>query len=156
MTQVSSEQAAAVAEMIDVLGIKVGDAVKKTKGDYVFHGEVRSVFRKISGVIRYVIENDAGVCMIMNHSQLEADTSTERDALKEAVREQVPSWKTVDAETPSSGKAFLLVRREGVIFTAMATALRWIPISPSGAEMPSMMMRGDDEWRELALSEFAI
>ena len=49
---------------------KIGDQVEKTSGDYRFRGEVVSVFRKISGVERCVVENTDGMLFIFNERQL--------------------------------------------------------------------------------------
>ena len=40
---------------------KVGDKVRKTGGDYTFEGIVVAAFKKLSGVDRYVVEDDRGV-----------------------------------------------------------------------------------------------
>lgn len=49
---------------------KVGDTVVKNSGDYRFLGIVVSVFTKLSGVVRYVVENDDGVLFIFNEGQV--------------------------------------------------------------------------------------
>lgn len=54
-------------------GFEVGDVVVKRGGDYTFRGVVVSCFRKRSGSPRLCIENEDGVVMIMNASQLEFD-----------------------------------------------------------------------------------
>lgn len=48
----------------------VGDRVIKTGGDYVFQGYIVSVFRKVKGQIRYVVENDDGILHIFSPTQL--------------------------------------------------------------------------------------
>jgi putative ribosome biogenesis GTPase RsgA len=48
----------------------VGDWVEKTDGDYTYRGEVVAVFRKRSGLIRYVVENTDGLLFIFNGGQL--------------------------------------------------------------------------------------
>lgn len=48
----------------------VGKFVVKDSGDYLFAGEIRSVFTKKSGAVRYVVEDVRGVCMIMNARQI--------------------------------------------------------------------------------------
>jgi hypothetical protein len=48
----------------------VGDRVIKDSGDYVFEGVIVAVFTKRSGMTRYVVEDDRGVCMIMNEKQI--------------------------------------------------------------------------------------
>ena len=50
-----------------------GDMVVKRDGDYVFRGMIVGMFRKRSGAPRYNVENEDGVVMIMNHTQLEFD-----------------------------------------------------------------------------------
>jgi hypothetical protein len=50
--------------------LKVGDLVIKTKGDYSFRGEIVAKFKKRSGAVRFVIEDDRGLLLIMNILQL--------------------------------------------------------------------------------------
>lgn len=52
--------------------LRVGDRVIKDSGDYVFEGEVRSVFTKRSGVARIAVEDDRGLLLILNEKQVEA------------------------------------------------------------------------------------
>jgi hypothetical protein len=49
----------------------VGARVKKSSGDYTFEGEVRAIVCKRSGEVRYVVEDDRGLLMIMSAKQLE-------------------------------------------------------------------------------------
>lgn len=49
----------------------VGDKVKKVGGDYVYDGVVVASFRKLSGVIRLVVEDDRGMLFIFNENNLE-------------------------------------------------------------------------------------
>ncbi len=51
--------------------LPIGARVRKTQGDYVFEGEIRSVFTKRSGVIRVVVEDSRGLLLIMNEKQVE-------------------------------------------------------------------------------------
>lgn len=48
----------------------VGDMVSKVGGDYRFDGTVVSVFDKISGLPRYVVEDDRGILHIYNEKNL--------------------------------------------------------------------------------------
>lgn len=48
----------------------VGDVVVKTTGDYTYKGVVVASFRKRSGVVRVVVEDDRGILMIYNQRQL--------------------------------------------------------------------------------------
>ena len=50
-----------------------GDFVRKVGGDYRFDGTVVSVFRKLSGKTRYVVEDDRGVLHIYSKKNLEKD-----------------------------------------------------------------------------------
>jgi hypothetical protein len=50
---------------------KVGDLVIKSGGDYTFTGVVVSVFSKLSGVTRVVVENPDGIVHIFNAKQLQ-------------------------------------------------------------------------------------
>lgn len=49
----------------------VGDKVEKSGGDYFFAGHVVAVFPKLSGVLRYVVEDERGLLFIFNERQLE-------------------------------------------------------------------------------------
>ena len=51
--------------------VNVGSKVTKSGGDYIFEGIIVAKFPKISGVIRYVVENDDGVLHIFSEKQLE-------------------------------------------------------------------------------------
>ena len=46
--------------------ISLYSRVIKDGGDYTFEGEVRCIFTKRSGAIRYVVENDAGIVHIFS------------------------------------------------------------------------------------------
>ena len=50
---------------------EIGDRVAKLSGDYRYRGVVVSIFRKRSGVVRYVVENDDGMLFIFNEGQLQ-------------------------------------------------------------------------------------
>jgi hypothetical protein len=50
--------------------IAVGDKVSKKGGDYRFDGIVVAVFAKLSGVERYVVEDDRGVLHIYGPTNL--------------------------------------------------------------------------------------
>jgi hypothetical protein len=52
--------------------LKVGDRATKVDGDYRFVGEVRAVFTKCNGVIRYVIENDDGILHIFSAATIQS------------------------------------------------------------------------------------
>lgn len=47
-----------------------GDLVQKLSGDYRFQGRVVSAFRKLSGEVRYVVENADGMLFLFNEGQL--------------------------------------------------------------------------------------
>ena len=49
----------------------VGDSVMRIGSDYEFVGTVASVFKKLSGKVRYVVEDDRGVLFIMRRENLE-------------------------------------------------------------------------------------
>lgn len=51
--------------------LKVGDKVSKKGGDYRFDGVVVASFVKLSGVRRYVVEDDRGVLHIYGPQNLE-------------------------------------------------------------------------------------
>jgi len=50
---------------------KRGDKVIKKEGDYTFTGTVVVSFFKFSGQLRYVVEDDRGLLLIMSPKQLE-------------------------------------------------------------------------------------
>jgi protein gp37 len=47
-----------------------GDRVSKVGGDYRFDGEIRGVVTKLSGALRYVVEDDRGVLHVFSAKQL--------------------------------------------------------------------------------------
>jgi len=49
---------------------KVGDLVSKAGGDYRFDGTVIGVFTKLSGLVRYAVEDDRGVIHIYSAKNL--------------------------------------------------------------------------------------
>jgi len=49
---------------------KIGDKIQKRTGDYKFDGEIICEFTKKDGAIRYVVEDDRGLCLIMNEKQI--------------------------------------------------------------------------------------
>ena len=49
---------------------KVGDNVKKVGGDYTFEGIVVAAFHKLSGVERFVVEDDRGVLHVYSAKNL--------------------------------------------------------------------------------------
>ena len=49
---------------------KVGDKVEKVGGDYIFVGVVVSVFQKLSGAVRLVVEDDRGVLHVYSEKNL--------------------------------------------------------------------------------------
>lgn len=51
--------------------VKSGDYVKKIGGDYAFEGVVVAEFRKNSGALRFVVEDDRGVLHIYSAKNLE-------------------------------------------------------------------------------------
>lgn len=52
------------------MSFRVGDFVEKVGGDYIFPGVVVSVFEKVSGKIRYVVEDDRGILHIFSEKNL--------------------------------------------------------------------------------------
>jgi hypothetical protein len=48
----------------------VGDKVEKVGGDYRFDGIVVAKFAKLSGLVRYVVEDDRGVLHIYSEKNL--------------------------------------------------------------------------------------
>ncbi len=50
--------------------VKLHDAVRKVGGDYRFDGVVVAVFPKLSGQVRFVVEDDRGVLHIFSEAQI--------------------------------------------------------------------------------------
>lgn len=50
--------------------IEVGTKVHKRTGDYEFDGEVVAIIPKKSGAIRYAVEDDRGLLLVMNERQI--------------------------------------------------------------------------------------
>jgi hypothetical protein len=51
--------------------LSMGDKVIKDTGDYTFSGVVIAVFLKRNGTaVRYVVENEEGICHIFNDRQI--------------------------------------------------------------------------------------
>jgi hypothetical protein len=48
----------------------VGDKVIKDKGDYRFHGTVVATFRKLSGAVRYIVEDNRGLLLIYSAANI--------------------------------------------------------------------------------------
>lgn len=47
----------------------IGDRIIKDQGDYQFVGTIIGILTKRSGAIRYAIEDDRGLILIMNDKQ---------------------------------------------------------------------------------------
>lgn len=47
-----------------------GDIVRKRSGDYAFDGIIICEFYKRNGQLRFVVEDDRGICLIMNERQI--------------------------------------------------------------------------------------
>lgn len=50
-------------------GALIGRPVAKRGGDYEFDGEIRAVIVKRSGAVRYAVEDDRGLLLVMNARQ---------------------------------------------------------------------------------------
>ena len=59
-----------MSEATGVQAFSVGDPVAKVGGDYRFDGTVIGVFTKLSGVVRYAVEDDRGVIHIYSAKNL--------------------------------------------------------------------------------------
>jgi hypothetical protein len=57
----------------------LGNSVSKTGGDYRFDGIVVAVFTKLSGVMRYVVEDDRGILHIFSERNLQLRNPTTED-----------------------------------------------------------------------------
>ena len=58
---------------------KIGDLVEKVGGDYTFVGTVVSVFPKLSGAIRLVVEDDRGVLHVYSEKILRLLANTKEN-----------------------------------------------------------------------------
>lgn len=56
---------------MDQTKFAVGDSVRKVGGDYRFDGIVVAAFQKLSGLWRYVVEDDRGILHIYGPNNLE-------------------------------------------------------------------------------------
>jgi hypothetical protein len=54
---------------------QLNDLVSKVGGDYTFDGTVVAVFRKLSGVVRLVVEDDRGVLHVYSEQNLKLKTN---------------------------------------------------------------------------------
>jgi hypothetical protein len=55
---------------LELPGLKIGDKVEKVGGDYTFVGIVVAAFKKLSGVERFVVEDDRGVLHVYSQKIL--------------------------------------------------------------------------------------
>ncbi len=58
--------------------MEVYDKVSKVGGDYTFEGTIIAIFPKLSGAVRYVVEDDRGVLHIYSRKNLEFTGSNPR------------------------------------------------------------------------------
>lgn len=58
--------------------MEVGDKVTKNTGDYVFSGVIVAKFTKLSGVIRFVVENGDGILHIFSEKNFKSIIPVER------------------------------------------------------------------------------
>lgn len=89
---------------------KRGALVEKTGGDYCFPGTVLTAFTKLSGQVRYVVEDDRGVVHIFNEAQLKTRALSADD-----------EWVMVDEEHPCPCD----LRRGDEILTAQTVYAQW-------------------------------
>lgn len=52
------------------MNLYVGDKVEKVGGDYTFCGTIVSRFTKLSGAVRFVVEDDRGVLHVYSEQNL--------------------------------------------------------------------------------------
>lgn len=57
----------------ELFHFRLRQKVIKRNGDYTFKGVVTSQFRKLSGKVRYVVEDDRGICHIFSNNNLESN-----------------------------------------------------------------------------------
>ena len=75
----------------------VGDLVEKTGGDYTFVGHVVAVFSKLSGAIRYVVEDDRGVLHVYSDKVLRS-TAHSPPSTKQLLHDAMDVILTEDRE----------------------------------------------------------
>lgn len=78
-----------------ILPAQLKDRVKKAGGDYTFEGVVVAMFNKRGGEVRYVIEDDRGILLIMNPRQIIKVDPTEMDYAaveRRIVAQTNPDW----------------------------------------------------------------
>jgi hypothetical protein len=63
-----------------VIEFKQGDLVGKYGGDYVFEGVVVAAFTKLSGVQRYVVEDDRGILHVYSAPNLKLQEVKSKDS----------------------------------------------------------------------------
>ena len=74
--QATAGEAERVTGVVEVVGLPVS----KRGGDYEFDGEIRAVIPKRSGEVRYAVEDDRGLLLIMNARQCGLPSSGRRAA----------------------------------------------------------------------------
>lgn len=73
----------------------IGDKVEKVGGDYTFEGVVVSKFEKLSGKVRYVVEDDRGCLHIYSRKNL-------RDKREQFVMDNITQLKSQRASLEQS------------------------------------------------------
>jgi hypothetical protein len=71
-----------------MLDFCVGETVEKTTGDYRFVGTVVAVVHKLDGQIRYVVEDDRGLLLLMSSGQLQKKREQTMGALSRITYEE--------------------------------------------------------------------
>ena len=64
--------------MSELITFDAGEEVEKVGGDYTFKGIIVSRFNKLSGLIRYVVEDDRGVLHIYSFKNLRRIVNTDQ------------------------------------------------------------------------------
>lgn len=105
-----ARRAMAALSADDGHAFKRGALVEKTGGDYCFPGTVLTAFTKLSGQVRYVVEDDRGVVHIFNEAQLKTRALSADD-----------EWVMVDEEHPCPCD----LRRGDEILTAQTVYAQW-------------------------------
>lgn len=126
---------------------KVGDRVRKVGGDARFEGVVVAAFRKLGGLVRYVVEDARGLLMIYSAANLEMERGPDViDAVRvryvnhrgeESVRRVLPTrlWWGSTAWHPEPQwllDVWDFDRRGGRTY-AMAGIKEWVPGSAGPA-----------------------
>jgi len=88
----AEEMDAALAKLDAAPDNVIGRKVQKRGGDYEFDGEIRAVIVKRSGAVRYAVEDDRGLLLVMNAKQVGLDAAPDASGAGERARIRPLHW----------------------------------------------------------------